>query len=510
MIRVIFLSGFQAHDDRNYMSYAWIIANDGHVPLEHPTQWLVRIGYLLPLALAIHLVGLNEWGLAAYSFICSLGGFGLLVAIGRMYFPENVQRLAAFLLAIFPLDVLFASHAYPDAPLGFWMVLTLFLFLDGRKRQSSSIWRACCIGISAGIAYLHREDAVFLLGPFFIYSLVNGWQIRQVTAITAGGLCVLAGEAIFWQQVSDDPIYRVHVLLAQRDEVVASRPDFGATSNKVGFAKFLDAYVTPKHDSRTGNDLLEPVAMFVSNQEFGIFYVLIWPIVLFVLLKRKVGMPLAVWVVAMAFSIAYIPIAFPKPMVRSPRYYCSLTIPALLLLSNAIASMRMRMQLIVVAGLGLTSLLCLVLDSSRSAMDSERQLREYIERNPNRTFYVPAKTACCQFFLAHGKPESRIAVHTIQDSGRSNALENARLLFDKGKFIDDYPESDDYIVLSLSGTKRFDVPAGYEVVHTIPSIRQPVIQSMLSAFSWVGVPQRFIKRLTPGEGAVIEVLGRIK
>jgi 4-amino-4-deoxy-L-arabinose transferase-like glycosyltransferase len=310
-VRGLLFTGTWSADSLAYAYHAYLI-EQGKFTLTAYVHAL-RFALLLPVSFCYWLFGVHELSTVLYPFLCSLSSIVLIYYLGRFWFADRTAGLvSAFLLAVFPLDVFYASQLMPEIPLSFLMAGCVYLFLKGERipDRKWAKWYYLASGILTGIAYLTKIFAVFLVFFFLAYII---YQKRVSTAYLwiAGGFCgILLPEMVFYYLQTGDPIYQIKLIL--------STPGSG---------------VEPNPGRMYRSDLfLYPYYWFVSLAHFGLFYYAIIPACLYALWKR--------------LKITYIPMLWAGTLLlylqfgregkylihKEARFLSIITIPCLLVL----------------------------------------------------------------------------------------------------------------------------------------------------------------------------------
>lgn len=126
-----------------------------------PNHWTLRIGLILPVHLAIRVIGYSE---VAYYAIPFAAGIGLLVgtyALGRALFSHSVGLAAGLLGVMNPYVLIHSSELFPDlaATAAFTGALALVVMAATARRRGVLLITA---GFLLGWAYLARELIVVL------------------------------------------------------------------------------------------------------------------------------------------------------------------------------------------------------------------------------------------------------------------------------------------------------------------------------------------------------------
>jgi 4-amino-4-deoxy-L-arabinose transferase-like glycosyltransferase len=138
---------------------------------------VARLAMTIPLALAFSLFGVSEASAALWPTLCSLGSVLVAFALGRRVAGPAGGLVAALGLAIFPLEVVYATTPLPDTVASFFLGLTVWLALVGLDRPGRAA--ALCFlaaGVSLGVAYYARVNAPVVLAVLALWLL---WQRRR-------------------------------------------------------------------------------------------------------------------------------------------------------------------------------------------------------------------------------------------------------------------------------------------------------------------------------------------
>src|SRR5437867_5020333 len=109
---------------------------------------------------SIALAGDTPLGIRMGPVLLALGTPLLLWDLGRQMFGTAVGRIAALWFQLIPALALGAIFAAPDAPLGFFWILTLWSFW--RALTSGSVIAWLITGLALGLALMSKLTAVFL------------------------------------------------------------------------------------------------------------------------------------------------------------------------------------------------------------------------------------------------------------------------------------------------------------------------------------------------------------
>lgn len=491
VVRLLFFVGYQGRDDRNYIAYAEFVNSGGHLSqLDVQTPWIGRIGFWIPLAGSMKALGNTQAGYAAYSFTCSLAGVLLILALGRMTVGAGPAVLAGLLLTVMPLDVLYATKAYPDLPVGLYMTAAFWLVL--RSRQSRSVLLPCTAGLLLGLAYLHKESAVFAFIPFAI--TLRAWPRaywRQVVLCGSAFAIVVFAELGFWSIVKQDPLYRLHTTDAALEQVVERQVDRRP-------ARLLPG---PRPDDvyRSENSLLDAILMLTTNEEFALFYWLALPIVAFSSWRRDRGTrDLRLWVLILLPMLLFLPVLEARyTLARDPRYYTCLTIPLLLVFSSYLFRVRPVVRWLTVGLVVSTSLAAIFIGRESSRMEPHQTLARRYAASEEILWTTP-QIAADLLIMGGMDTGARLAVHLLEQ-GRTAASYQAVQMIRPTIPVADVASEISSGILVLRERNADRLPSGWIISERLrPQPSRPIalLQAGLRATGFGA----FASKLAPGGG----------
>ena len=490
VIRVMSLIGYQGQDDRNYLAYAQYVASGHDVStLTVANQWVGRLGFWLPIAGFIRVAGASQLAYVAYPLLVSIAGVLLTFALASATVGRRAGALAALLLAIFPLDVLYATRAYPDVPLGVFMVASYWLALKGR----TSLPFAALAGLALGLAYLQKETALFALVPLAV--ALRFWDRRQwgTLAVLALSLAVVVGaELAFWTMAKGDPLYRFSATGAALN---AASPEASTASNALfGFIpgpRPFDAY-------RSDNTILDAVLMLATNEELVLLYWLVLPLIaLGAITRDRETRDLRLWILFLLPMILFLPVVPPyHTMPRDPRYLTCLTIPALLILAAYVRRMPSRAALLVIAVFAATGALGILLGKESSRMEPQLTLLQ--KARQGERLWVSPQFAADVVFLSGVDRNLPIGIHLLQQRRTAGSFEAVTLVRPDLPIAEDLQGIPDGLLVLREQPKMPDVGEWALAERLTPRPSWPVMQ-VQRLLGMVGL-QSYARKLDPGGG----------
>ncbi|MEW6618664.1 MAG: glycosyltransferase family 39 protein [bacterium] len=405
-LRLVFFSGYVQGDDKHYMGQAYRFSIGDFTPGDN--QWGVRLGMVIPTALSFFLFGVSDISLVLFSLICSLGNIILIYYFGKMIFNERIALLSAFLMAFFPLEVIYASHLFPCVSFTFFTGLGIFCFLKGEKDNKWIYYLLS--GLFIGIGYLIRENALFLALPLVIYMLYNKKIKIEFIHLLVGFFIIIALESGFYYFQNGDILHRSHVVNSIINKNCLQNENF-----KIDLNWFLS-----------------PLAVLFVNQEFGFFYYLILPIGIFFLYKKnKAVMLLLIWIFPLLLYTFYGPISASNywTLTREPRYLAYITIPSLLILSYFLDKqvnkkwMYSLLIFLLISSIGFTCL-----DDSKNITFQTKKLYGFHKMNPEKTLIVVRPLFLDLLFYSRFQPMPSLKLFAI-DEDKSATLKSIKKIY---------------------------------------------------------------------------------
>lgn len=399
-LRLGFASGFVDFDDRHYVERARQIAI-GESAAATPHQG-TRPGMILPTAAMFALWGVAVPAVMVVSLACSVVGMLAVFGFGRVLFDTRVGLAAAALLALFPLDVIFATTLSPTAPIGLFAGMAVLLFAVAERDRRAAL--AAAAGASLGAAFTFGETPLFLFLAYALWAVTIGRPARRHLAALGGFAAVVAAEMVAMAVATGDPVARF-AALAGADTVRGVNLD-------VAHAGWTSEWIT------------HPLLRVASEQELGLYLVLGLPLAAWRLARSTVSAErLLALVVIVAFAwISWgtvSPFAY-APLARLPRYLALLQMPLVLLLALWLLRMTSaapRRAAALAAAIAVTALLCVVVDGSRWRSHGYAQVRDLIaSRRPTRVV-VEASLLMPFLFFEGYEPAIPVAVLSADAAG---------------------------------------------------------------------------------------------
>ncbi len=304
-LRLLFAPSLSGNDDISLAQSALALLDHGiHVPTYH---YYARFGLTIPLAFLFWVAGVGIPQLDFLPIVASIAGMMLAWRLGCLLFDSAVGIAAAAALALFPMDIEYASLFFPDSTQGALLAAAVLCALLARSRGAS--W-AVLAGALWAWAYYVKVDAIFL-APVLLLATVLGYvRVQHLVIMGLFALVLVSIEFVAYGLLAGRPFLHMALEHAAANEILAAG-----------------------HDYR--NILTYPRAMFIVPYEAGLhYYAMVAALLLAAATRSRPAALLAGWVLIwltwLMFGMDPIDGTFRlKPQL--PRYLMSFAIPTAVL-----------------------------------------------------------------------------------------------------------------------------------------------------------------------------------
>lgn len=313
LVRIFFFNGPSLHDDVNYWMQSIATGLDNSWP-PPPTHWHTRIGFVLPCALLIKIFGLKLWTPYLFTMLGGMLEVALTYLIAREFVSEKAARLATWLCAFFPLNILYSSYLYVDLWSGLLGALSLFFWY--RALRSDHARDFALASFFVGLSWLFRETVV-MLAPIFLALWVQAgrWRRPKIFFALPPALLLLGGEMLLYQITAHNWHYRFDAIFDSKAQML-------------------------EDVTADGSFLFTPLKLLLTSHELGLF--LVMGLIVAATGWRRVPTALVLW---LGVGFAWFSWGTTTPggwvtMQRDPRYLSVLTIPCVTLLAAWLTGLR--------------------------------------------------------------------------------------------------------------------------------------------------------------------------
>ncbi len=446
LLRLLFFVGIGFNDDSYYLEFASkIFYGERFVPPSTLT-WGVRIGVYYPVIFFWKIFGINELSTSAYFLLTSIGSILVAYLLGKELFNKYVGILSAFLLSVFPLNVIYSTQVGPDIPFQFFSSFSILSFIIFEKRNK--LIYALLSGISLGICYLIKSTVILVFPVLVFYLIIEITKGRRIYDIILkkrkiiGYLLLVLGFLI---------IFLLQLIY------------FFSISGKWFYAEHARHY-SFTHDLNSNSDLFWYIRSMFNLQRryfvwihdvplFGFFYIFALIGTIYILGKKdKNSIFLLLWILWMFLFFEFgLQLICTKIFdyclyARHPRFLSIFSIPAVVLISRFFYLIRRQTYAVrfFVVFLIITSIYYSYQSHVflRNGMGYVRETAQLISLLPSKTVYIPNHWAesKLKFFLRYNKTlTKRLKIFSC------NLINCSDPFYGNGKFIHDA-----YIVVYLT------------------------------------------------------------
>ncbi|HEX7456418.1 MAG TPA: glycosyltransferase family 39 protein [Candidatus Nanoarchaeia archaeon] len=176
----------------------------GRLPLYFPTAFLYRF------------IGVRDLTSIAFVLFASILSIIVVYFLGKKLLNRKVGLVAAFLMAIFPLDVYHATQYLPDGllPLFFGLAALAFLYAEDERNIKRRTLLYYLVGISIGLAQLIRENAFIFTAVLIVYVVLKRRFKFEYLWVFIGGLTIFFLTGLFFLFGTGDFFYQYKLIFS--------------------------------------------------------------------------------------------------------------------------------------------------------------------------------------------------------------------------------------------------------------------------------------------------------
>ena len=215
IIRIYFFVGHIFSDDAyySYLSYTLLSGNFANDYLGYPV-FPLRIAFLGLTSISMMIFGTNEFALIIFPFLFSILSILLVYRIAILFTHNaNISLTAAFLAALFPTDIIFATIGFPDLINVFFINLGIYFLLKSYYSQNKT--SAFIGGFSLFLSMQFKENIYYILIMFIILLVYYLYKNKRVNYQLLAGILFIVGNYLFegfiYLLLHNDFLYRVTI-----------------------------------------------------------------------------------------------------------------------------------------------------------------------------------------------------------------------------------------------------------------------------------------------------------
>ena len=400
ILRLIFFSGVGTSDDLAYSKYA-IEINKGISP-DSALTLSTRLGIVYATALSYRLFGINDFSSVLFPLMTSIGSIILIYYFGKLLFNEKTGLMASFLMAFFPLDLVYSARLLSDIPSAFFMSLGVYIFLRSEMKPKNSENRMIYFlsGVSIGIGYLIRETALLISLFFIIYILYKRKIRKKYFFVVLGVIFIFAVESLIFLKLTGDPLFRINASQKYLIEASLSHNFFQRLDFPIG--------------------LLAYPYMLLTNNLIFLFYIFIFIATGYIIISRKKeAYVLLFWLVPLLLYLSFgsSSLSHYIPFKATERYLTIITVPGILILAYFLRERKkIMMRFIMPFALILLffiSLYSVYLREDRDDLDNLKSLYRYIKEF-DKPIYIDSRSLKALHYISGYK--NNLSLNEYPDS----------------------------------------------------------------------------------------------
>jgi len=447
LLRLYFFVGIGFNDDSYYLEFAeTIYKNQKFVPPLYE-EWGVRIAVFYPVILSWKLLGISEMSTSIYFLLLSLGSVIVTYLLGKELFNEKIGLLSAFLLSIFPLDIIYSTQVGPDIPFQLLSAVSVLCFIKGENDKKTLY--SFLSGLFIGLSYIAKSEVLLLVPILAFYLLLKLIQskkglryfktkdILRYVFLLVGFLLIFSIQLVHFYTLSGEWFYGEKVR------------DYSFT-----------------HDMNSNSDLTWYIrAMFNLGQffewvhskpYFGFTYYFVVLSSIYLLYKKdKNSVFLIFWFLFIFFFFEYglqfycTKIVEYCNYVRHPRFLSAFSIPSMILLAtffmfNYKAKTVKKLLLFLLVFLVATSIFYTYQSYIflRNGMGYLREAAYFLKGLQLKNIYIPDRWTISKFKFFFGYNDTIVNRLRVYECNEINCMDE---LYNSGKYI-----HDSYVVTQVS------------------------------------------------------------
>lgn len=215
-IRIYFGGGHVFSDDAYYFKLSQFISKN--VSLSEYQGYPIfklRVLFNFLLALMLKIFGVNEISTIILPFIVSILNLFLTYFFTKTFFNDKKTALIAlFMIAFFPVEIVFATISFPDS-LNV-LLINLGLFSLYKAYQSNKLLPALLAGFLFSVSLLTKENVIIYLVIILFMMIVIGMKERKLNRVFLVVFLIVIlfflVEGFVYKNMNKDFFYRINIL----------------------------------------------------------------------------------------------------------------------------------------------------------------------------------------------------------------------------------------------------------------------------------------------------------
>lgn len=475
--------GYQAGDDSSFLIgvLGWVES----FPYVGDSHWTLRHTVTIPAALSVKALGFTELAITlptiAYfvAFLLVNAGF-----IAR-YLDSRIAAICTALLLVLPGFPVVATYLNCDIPELFF-VATAFWLIVGARSDPSDRRSWVLAGLLLGLAFVNRQtaaSAVIFLGLLFLFAPAVP-RSRYVLA-GAAFVAVVAMEWLYLTLMTGNPAYRFSLDL-HHDQV----DRFAMLARVTSAGGLIDS-----EGNLSVNVFLDPFLALFASQKYVLTFWLLLPAAAALWRCRNQGSCKPLLLLMGLGFVHFVFIAANPKLYLVPRYFVIVAWAASVVVAWWIVCMwdagrRFSASCALLAGIA-SGLLALSVENTNPRF-VERQLVEWVRRNPGQPIHTDPETAfkAKYYFRFAGLSMDTVSAEPAQPG-------------------DTVFYSEDRVAVCAQrarcrgGVREFQPSAGWKQIDTLRAPPRPIGRLVTTLGLVNSLPRDIARRLTTPGGSVL-------
>src|SRR5215471_2153617 len=211
-LRVLFFTGYFGSDDINYTNQALAVSR-GEWPVARYLSGL-RYGITGPSAFFIRLFGFSPFVAALWSLLASVAEVALVFVFARRLWSTQAALLSGIFIALCPLHIHYGGLVVGDAPLAFFITLSVVCFFYAVSTRRGG-WHFAA-GLAMGATFWVKEFVVPYFALFPVYVITYRVWTRRLLWLLLGVALMIGANALLFKAITGDALYYFKVMAGRR------------------------------------------------------------------------------------------------------------------------------------------------------------------------------------------------------------------------------------------------------------------------------------------------------
>ena len=394
--------GFQASDDASYLvgAFGWL----EQFPYVGENHWTLRHTITVPTALAMSLLGLNEFAVS----LSNIAYFCAFVTVNAWFVARHLgaacSAVATLLIVTSPGFVVLATYLNPDVPELFFLCVAFWSLHEGLKRPGAlGPWVAA--GVALGFAIVNRQTAVAFLPVLAVLFVFRPLVPRSRYLLCgAASVPIIAADWIYLTLMTGNPLYRWTI------DFNHDRVDRFAAVTSVS----RDAALLDREGNVSISVFADPLLSLFVTQKYGLIFWLFVPAVIFAWRAKDHPARRTVLLLTLLAGSVFLFVAANPRLYLVPRYFVVMAWTAAVVAAwwlTCLWDKRHRLAAAGCLGAALVANVAALSVENTNPRFVERQLLDWVRQYPGERVYTDIETLNrAHFFFRFSKvPIERIS-----------------------------------------------------------------------------------------------------